>query len=168
MISIANLLDAAKAGEGIDSDYRLAKVIGITHTVVSSYRLGKSMPNDKILSQLCALSGDDVAVVAAEIQAARAQSPEGKNMWLMIAKRLSGGASTAILTVLIAICLIATLPGPARSGQGAPDQARPFTFLYIVSITIFSVHEFARRRSRWCAGAHRGIFTLLFRSLLLP
>lgn len=69
MISIANLLDAAKAKAGIESDYRLAKVIGITHSVVSSYRVGKSMPNDKILAQLCALSGDDVAVVAAEIQA---------------------------------------------------------------------------------------------------
>jgi hypothetical protein len=32
MFSVADLLDRAKAGANIDSDYRLAKVIGITHS----------------------------------------------------------------------------------------------------------------------------------------
>jgi predicted transcriptional regulator len=132
MFSVANLLDAAKEKASIDSDYRLAKVIGITHSVVSAYRHGKSMPNDKILAQICALSGDDVAVVAAQIQAERSQSPEGKTMWMMIAKRLSGGASTAILSVVFAISLIAGYAEPARAAALNHAQNVKVNLLYIV------------------------------------
>lgn len=129
---IARLLDTAKAKAQIESDYRLAKVIGITHSVISSYRMKKSMPNDKILAQLCALSGDDVAVIAAQVQAERAQSTEGKSMWLMIAKRLSGGASTAILSVLFAISLIAGYVGDARATASQSIKTQVISSLYIV------------------------------------
>ena len=137
MFSVANLLDRAKAKANIESDYRLGKVIGITHGATTNYRTGKTMPNDKILAQLCALSGDDVAVVAAQVQAERAQSPEGKTMWLMIAKRLSGGASTAILTVLFAIGLIAAPLDNARAGVQTFAQTGKVNMLYIVSISVF-------------------------------
>lgn len=152
MISIANLLDAAKAKAGIDSDYRLAKVIGITHSVISAYRHGKSMPNEKILSQLCALSGHDVGVVAAQVQAERAQSPEGKSMWMTIAARLSGVASTAFLSVVLAISLIAAGAGSARAVEVKASQTTEHDSLYIVSITILSVVEFLRVRLRQIPG----------------
>jgi len=90
MFSIADLIDRAKAGGNIDSDYRLAKVIGITHSAVSNYRAGKSMPDARVLEQLCALSGDDLAVFAAQIQAERERTPEGKNMWLMVPLAYAG------------------------------------------------------------------------------
>jgi len=137
MFFIANLLDAAKAGAGIESDYRLAKVIGISHNVISGYRHGKSLPNEKILSQLCALSGDDVGVIAAQVQAARAQSEDGKTMWLMVAKRLSGGASTAILSVLFTISLIAGYAPEARAGGLVDSQKAKVNMLYIVSSSVF-------------------------------
>lgn len=73
MFSVANFLDRAKARASIDSDYRLAKVIGITHSVISGYRAGKSLPNESVIEQLCGLSGDDPDYIAAQIQAARAQ-----------------------------------------------------------------------------------------------
>lgn len=137
MFSVANLLDAAKAKAQIESDYRLAKVIGISHNVISGYRHGKSMPNEKILAQLCALSGDDLAVVAAQVQAARAQSPEGKSMWLMVAARLAGRASTAFLSVVFAIGLIAAPLDSARAGGLVDSQKAKVNMLYIVSIGFF-------------------------------
>lgn len=103
------------------------------------------MPNEKILAQLCALSGDDVAVVAAQVQAARAQSEEGKTMWMMIAKRLAGGASTAILSVVFAIALIAGYAPSARAGGLLDAQNAKFSSLYIVSSTFLSVLDRLRR-----------------------
>ena len=111
MFSIADLIERAKARANIDSDYRLSKVIGINQSALGNYKAGRSMPDERVLSQLCALSGDDVAVLAAEIQAERSRTDEGKSMWLMIAKRLSGTASTAVMSVCLAIVLIA---GSAR------------------------------------------------------
>lgn len=137
MFSVANLLDRAKAKANIESDYRLGKVIGITHGATTNYRTGKTMPNDKILAQLCALSGDDVAVVAAQVQAERAQSPEGKTMWLMIAKRLSGQASTAILSVLFTISLIAGYAPPAGASGLNDSQKVKADNLYIASSSVF-------------------------------
>lgn len=132
MFSIANLLDSAKAKANIESDYRLGKVLGINHQVISGYRLGKSMPNDKILAQLCALSGDDVAVVAAQVQAERAQSPEGKSMWMMIAARLAGRSSTAFLSVVFAIALIAGYIGNAGASVQHVSKTCKVNMLYIV------------------------------------
>lgn len=145
MFSIANLLERAKAQANIESDYRLSKVLSINQSAISNYRIGRSWPNDKILSQLCALSGDDVAVVAAQVQAERAQSDEGKTMWLMIAKRLSGVASTAILSVLFAIGLIAAPVQSARAGEVVDSQSVRVNSLYIVSSTFFSVLVRLRR-----------------------
>lgn len=148
MFSIANLLDSAKANAKIESDYRLAKVIGISHNVISGYRHGKSMPNDKILAQLCALSGDDVAVIAAQVQAERAQSPEGKTMWTMIAARLAGRASTAILSVVFTIALIAGFAMDTRPAAGHCVKTAKSNSLYIVSSTFFTVGAFLLVRLR--------------------
>lgn len=114
MYSVAELVDRAKARGNIESDYRLAKVIGITHSAISNYRAQKSMPDARVLEQLCALSGDDVAVVMAQIQAQRERTTEGRNMWLMVAKRLAGGAQTAILSVLFTIVFVAASAMPER------------------------------------------------------
>lgn len=132
MISIADLLDRAKAGGNIESDYRLAKVIGISHGTMTGYRSGKSRPDARVLEQLCALSGDDVAVFAAQLQAERERTPEGKTMWLMIAKRLSGAAQTAILSVCFAIALIALPAQEARAGTVDAYKSGQFNLLYIV------------------------------------
>lgn len=155
MFSIAEFLERAKAGAGIETDYRLGKVIGISHQVISGYRLGKSLPSESVIEQLCALSGDDPGVIAAQIQAARSKTPEAVNMWLAIAKRLAGGASTAILSVLFAISLIAGGAVDARASGLNDSQTAKVKSLYIVSITILSVGEFLRVRLRQISGFFR-------------
>lgn len=155
MFSIAALLDRAKAGGNIESDYRLSKVIGITHQGMTNYRMGKTLPNESVIEQLCALSGDDPGVIAAQIQAARSKTPEAVNMWLMIAKRLAGGASTAILSVLFAISLIAGGAVDARASGLNASQTEKQGSLYIVSIAILSVGEFLRVRLRQFQGLFR-------------
>lgn len=147
MFSIADLLERAKAGACIDSDYRLAKVIGITHASISLYRVGKTLPGDKVIEQLCALSGDDAQLIFSQIQASKASSSEAKKFWEVMVKRLSGGVSTAIFSVLFTIGLIA-LPADNARASGLNDQKTSFIdLLYIVSITKLSV--WAHVRLRW-------------------
>jgi transcriptional regulator with XRE-family HTH domain len=151
MFSVANLLERAKAGGNIESDYRLAKVIGISHGTMTGYRSGKTKPDARVLEQLCALSGDDVAVLAAQLQAERERTPEGKTMWLMVAKRLAGGASTAILSVCFAIALIAAPAQSARATTLNAYKTGEFSLLYIVSSTFLTVQGFLLVRLRCCA-----------------
>ena len=137
MFSIANLLERAKQNANLESDYRLAKVLSINQSAISNYRVGRSWPNEKILAQLCALSGDDVGVVAAQVQAERAQSPEGKSMWMMVAARLAGRASTAFLSVVFAIALVAGYTGNAWASVPQASKTCKVNMLYIVSISFF-------------------------------
>lgn len=139
MFSIANLIDRAKAGGNIDSDYKIADVIGISHQAIYAYRTKNTLPNDKVIAQLCALSGDDVGVIAAQIHAARAKSEDVRSMWTLIAKRLAGGASTAVLSVLFAISLLAGGVQDARASGLSDAQTAKLNRLYIVSSTFFSV-----------------------------
>jgi transcriptional regulator with XRE-family HTH domain len=148
MFSVADLLDRAKARGNIGSDYQLAKVIGISHQGMTNYRSGKTMPDARVLEQLCALSGDDLAVFAAQAQAERERTPEGKTVWKMIAARLAGGATTAILSVCFAIALIALPAQEARATTVDAYKTGEFSLLYIVSITILSVHDVVRVRLR--------------------
>lgn len=148
MFSIANLLDSAMIRGHIVSDYQLAKVIGITHQAMSAYRAGKTLPNAKVIAQLCALSGDDAGVVAAQVEAARAADGPVRSMWLSVAARLQAGAATAILSVCFAIALIAL---PAQSARAATLNAYhvdKLDLLYIVSSTFLSVGEFLQVRLR--------------------
>lgn len=132
MFLIADLLERAKAGAGIDSDYRLAKIIGITHGAMSHYRMGRTLPNEKVIEQLCALSGDDPDLIAAQIQAARAPNEAAKNLWLRIAARLGGGVSTAVLSVLFTIGLIALPADPAQAASAQSLKSAANNSLYIV------------------------------------
>lgn len=161
MFSVAELLERAKARASIESDYRLAKVIGISHGTMTGYRSGKSMPDARVLEQLCALSGDDVAVVMAQVQAERERTPEGKNMWLMVAARLRGAASTAILSVCFAIALIAAPASDARATTVDAYKTGQFNVLYIVSSTFFTVGDFLRVRLRRFTALFRCSFLLL-------
>lgn len=162
MFLIAELLERAKAKAGIDSDYRLAKVIGITHAAISNYRVGKSLPNARILEQLCALSGDDAGLIVAQVEAARAAEGPVRNMWLSVAKRLQGAASTAILSVCFAISLIAMSATDARATTVQAHQTGKFDLLYIVSTTILSVGEFLQVRLRRWQAQFAGLWRLSF------
>ena len=115
MFSIANLLERAKVTAHLESDYRLAKVLRINQSALSNYRNGRNLPNVDILEALCALSGDDAGLIVAQVEAERAKEGPVKTMWLSVAKRLQGGASTAILSVLFAISLLAGYAQPVRA-----------------------------------------------------
>lgn len=155
MFSIADLLERAKAKANIESDYRLAKVIGITHGAMTHYRQGRTLPNESVIEQLCALSGDDAGVIAAQIQAERSKTPEAKNMWLMVAARLRGAAQTAILSVCFAIALIALPAQDARASTLDAAKTGQVNLLYIVSTTILSVGGFLMVRLRQFTGLFR-------------
>ncbi len=168
MFSIARLLDAAKARAQIESDYRLAKVIGITHASLSAYRVGKALPGDKVVEQLCALSGDDAQLIFAQIQASKATSNEAQKFWKVMISRLAGAGSTAILSVVFAISLIAGYAGEARaSGLNAFKNVTTQQFIHRIKWRFYQscvfLHE---RRSRWSPrlpgiSAVRGLFFLL-------
>ena len=172
---IANLLDSAKAKAGIESDYRLSKVIGITHAAISCYRVGKALPGDKVIAQLCALSGDDAQLIYAQVQAFKASSSETQSFWNTLVLRLQSdrrhavrGVGTAILSVLFSIVLIAGQAREAGATALHDLKSQCVSSLYIVSSTVLTVcHSLHENRLRWSRrlpgfSALRGAFLLFY------
>lgn len=83
-------------GEKI-SDYRMAKVLGVTPSSMSRYLLGKSTLDDSVARRVAALLELHPGYVAACIQAERATLPESRSMWEGVANLLRGVTALLIL-----------------------------------------------------------------------
>ena len=100
------------------------------------------MPDARVLEQLCALSGDDLAVVMAQIQAERERTSEGRALWLRVAARLSGGVAMVLVLCITALpsppAMASTLAqvGPALSNSVSYVKSLMFEACYrLYSIT---------------------------------
>ncbi len=115
MKTTVQFLDAVRVRHGLTSDYQLAKFLGVTHTTISNYRVGRSMMGEEMCLKIAAtLSLDDPGEVLVAIAHEREKRPEVKRAWERVAKRLA--ASTA--AVLVALGLAGSLHNPFR----APTQ----------------------------------------------
>lgn len=82
------LIEQCKASVRIESDYRLAKMLGVSHTTITHWRNGKSRPDDLMVIRMARLMHRDPAPVVAELHAERAKDPESRALWLEIAGQL--------------------------------------------------------------------------------
>lgn len=116
MFDVSAFLDRAKAGAGNVTDYRLAKMLGVTTAAVSLWRSGSRAPDGRSIVKLCELSRDDPDQVAAQIQVLRSASDEEAALWRRVASRLSGSVA-AVLLVFVVSAAFAPSPALANSGQ---------------------------------------------------
>ena len=92
-LNIASLLDKAKVIHKLPSDYKLALVMGVQPTSLGNYRTGKTLPDSRVITKICELTGDDPMILAAEIECERAKTAEAKNLWAGVAARLALAAA---------------------------------------------------------------------------
>lgn len=115
--NVAALLDKAKDMHRLSSDYKLALVMGVSHKSLSSYRHGMTLPDARVIALLCELTGDDPAVILAEIEEQRAATPEAKALWHRMALRLQQAAAAGVFSVLAACALAVGLPSGDASAK---------------------------------------------------
>lgn len=144
MYSVPDLLDRAKSGAGVDSDYGLSKALGVGRANVSAWRVGKVAPDDSSIIALCRLSGDDAGEVAIMIHASRAANDETAAMWRSVAARLQGGyVEFGLLGVLVALCTLYEVGFFESAASALPVAVSGFVY-YVKSISIV--------RMVWIAG----------------
>ena len=89
-MSTLNYLAACKKRLGIESDYALAKALGVTQAAVSSYRTGRSSINDDVALTVAEILGVNPMQVIAAANAERAKTPEQKARWTGMVEKFSG------------------------------------------------------------------------------
>lgn len=126
---IVSLLDNAKVVHKLPSDYKLALVLGIDQKSLRNYRDHKTLPDARVLVKLCELTGDDPAILLAEIEEQRAKTDEARALWHQIAQRLQAAGVTAVLSVVFLLGGMGLSPNEAHAAAASNSQ---LTKLYIV------------------------------------
>lgn len=125
--NVAALLDKAKVMHRLPSDYKLAVVMGVRLTTLTNYRTGKTLPDARIIGLLCDLTGDDPALLAAEIEEQRAATPEARAIWHQVAVRLQQAAAAGVFSVLAACALAVGLPSGDASAKAVSADFTRYT-----------------------------------------
>lgn len=82
-------LAACKTRLGIESDYALAKALGVTQQAVSSYRSGNSKINDDVALRVAEILHLHPLQVIAAANAERAKTEEAKARWMGVMEKFS-------------------------------------------------------------------------------
>lgn len=146
-----SLLNAAQQAARIPSDYALAQRLGITRSAISSYRHGRSSPDDATAEKLAHLAGLDPDAVVLAMHAERARDEGERQRWERIARRLQV-AALGLLAVIVTVWTSSTgEPGAAYALALLPLVDSGFTPLYIVAcafgITLLTPGPFSRSYS---------------------
>jgi len=83
-----DLLDEVRKINGIESDYRLAKLLNVRQPTISNYRSGRSQLSDEIAVRLAALMDRHPGYILASLAADRAKHPDVAKAWRETAKML--------------------------------------------------------------------------------
>ena len=113
MLSTSQLLAAAKQAQGIQSNYRLARILGTTDNTLSRWHSGRVIPDDAYAVRLAQLAGLDPGYVVAAMRAFREKDEHMRSIWMDMAERLAAAPA-------------APNAGPGGSGHGGTDDGPEF------------------------------------------
>lgn len=115
----AAYLDALKRQMSIESDYALAKALGVTRYTVSGWRAGRHFPDALLCYRMAEALSIEPALVVADIERERAERA-GKDAqasaWREWVEKL-GGVAASLLLGAVLIC-----PAESRASNGAGLQ----------------------------------------------
>lgn len=135
-MTINELMDKAKTRANLQSDYALAKVIGIDRSVVSQWRKGKKHPSTDEAVKLATLAGLEEMPVIAAIEYEAATTEKKREFWKSYIN--AKGLTATLGLIALGLSIILT-PEPAEALQlrnyDAHFHALKKTDIYIMRIS---------------------------------
>lgn len=113
----AELMDALKAKIGIESDYALAKKLGVNQARISAYRHGKEKPDFYICVKAGIFLNLDPVKIAAEIELEKEKNEERRGFW----RDFLSQSTPVTLIMLVSLCI--TFCGSVPSAEANNDGA---------------------------------------------
>lgn len=129
-MTINELLDRAKQRANIESDYALAKVLGIERQIISGWRKEKRHPSNEEAIKLATLANLEELQVIGEIEYRTANSEKKKEFWKQFLEHRGYAATLGLMALGTSIILT---PEPAAAsilqlqnyGEISTDFLRP-------------------------------------------
>ncbi|WP_255992062.1 DUF3693 domain-containing protein [Chitinolyticbacter albus] len=117
MNTLDEILDAAKAAIGKESDRQLALHMGVTPAAISLWRTKKGAPDAYGLMELQKILKVDARELLATIEAERAKTEERRGYWEEIKKGFSTKGVSSAVALATAVALFGTPSSSDAAGQ---------------------------------------------------
>lgn len=137
-MEITELLDRAKSMANIESDYALAKVLGITAGNLSNIRKGRAHPSNEVAVKIATLAKLEEMRVIAEIEMRTANTEKKREFWKSYID--TKGLTATLGLIALGLSILAT-PEPAEASvlqmqnYGAYFHAHNARGIYIMRIS---------------------------------
>jgi hypothetical protein len=136
MLTVQDLITAARQAQGVPSNYALAKLLDVREKDLSRWWNGHHVPAPAVVVRLAQLAQLDPAAVLPSIEALRSShDADTRAMWARAAELAERGAAVAVCAGL-ALALQSPAPGAApmvdQAGGGVLDALTVYTLLRIL------------------------------------
>jgi hypothetical protein len=135
-LTVSHVFTLIKERHSLKSDYQVCGMLDLSTALVSGWRNGRTLPDERMCQKLAVAAGIDPLVLAASMQAQRSKTDEARSMWQAIAERLqmaAQGAAAAIFAVVIAMGFVADDAYAQSAAPVSASQQAQANRLYIVS-----------------------------------
>ena len=123
MKTIKEILDETKKAQGVESDYALAKLLGLPTQRISDYYKGHRVPDEFACLRIAEALGKDYAEISAAVRIEAEKDENRKEAWRRYYKSIGGVAASFMLAVLAAVTLFVTTPSNALANQGVTAES---------------------------------------------
>lgn len=89
-------LQQAKKALNIESDYALAKALGIARSSISGLMSGKNTMSDETACKVASIIGKHAGIIMLDMRREREKNPEVRAVWLSVMEKFSMGFKTLI------------------------------------------------------------------------
>ena len=120
MKTTIDYLEELKTKRNLPSDYAISKLLGVSHTRVSNYRVGRSHFDDEMALKVAELLEIDPAEVLAAMQAERTKCPQAKEVWKRLSESLAASVLVGLFTVFAPVEQADASTGFNADKEGSP------------------------------------------------
>lgn len=131
METIKSLLDAAKEAEGVETEYALAKTLGLTKQQVSDYYKGRVVASEFACLQIAKALKRDYEEIQTIVRIEAEKDETRRQVWKDNLKKLGGYAAGIMLMFFLTVTLIVT-PTPAEASNGKVSTAQHFVLCKVL------------------------------------
>ncbi len=123
MKTIKELLNAAKAAKGVDSDYALAKAINLPTQRISDYSKGTRTPDEFACLQIAQALGRSYEEISAIVRIEAEKDESRRQAWRKYYKSIGGYAASIIMAAIFVTSLV-TWPADASAKSMSYEAQR--------------------------------------------
>lgn len=100
-MDMAKVIDETKAKLGVESDYALAKQLGIPNPRISEYRSGKARPDAYACARFAEALGVDPFELLAQVEAATEKNEARRTYWRAVAAKMAAGTVAGFFVIAL-------------------------------------------------------------------